>query len=81
MEAQSTFYVLGSIYMAVGILVLLIILAAMFMIYKKVTEIHHTVTHRITEELDELKHKPQLIARYLSHILAKGISSRMRTSA
>lgn len=80
MESQTTFYVLGSIYMALGIVVMIALLVGMFFAYKKVTEIHKAVTERVEEEMNELKHKPQLLARYLSHIVAKGISSKLRTS-
>ncbi len=48
MDLQNTFYVIGIIYMVVGLIIMLAIVAAVFTIKSKVNDIHR----RIEQKLD-----------------------------
>ena len=78
MNAQDLFYVLASIYLVFGILVLLVILGTIFYLIKRVNEISDNVSKRVEQEIKEIKEKPRLLASYIGHVVAKGIKNTMR---
>lgn len=78
MNAQDLFYILGSIYLILGIVVLVVILATIFYLVKRVNEISDNVSKRVEQEIQEIKEKPRLLASYIGHVVAKGIKNTMR---
>lgn len=80
MNAQDIFYILGSIYLALGILLMIIIIGATIYLIKKVQDIERGVKNRVEEEIREIKDKPRLIAQYIGHVVAKGIKNTMNKS-
>ena len=57
MDVQTIFYTLGSIFMMLGILVLLALLIVAIFIQRKVSHLHKTVVRKI-DELDRMTLKP-----------------------
>lgn len=76
MKAQDIFYLLGSVYLVMGIVVMAAILIALVYTLKKLNKIHDNVSKRIEHELNEIKEKPRLLASYIGHIIAKGIKNK-----
>lgn len=76
MEAQDVFFTLGSVYLGLGIIVLLVILFSIIYVLRKLNKIHDNVSRRIEQELMEIKDKPRLLAQYVGHIIAKGIKNK-----
>lgn len=78
MSIQDVFYLLGSIYLALGILLMIIVIAAVIYLIKKVQDIEKSVKNRVEEEIREIKEKPRLLANYIGHVVAKGIKNTMK---
>lgn len=57
MDIQNTFYLLGSIFMILGILILIGVVVLLFYVKKKVADLHTFIELRINE-LTELTVKP-----------------------
>lgn len=76
MNAQDIFYILGSIYLGLGILMMIVVIGAVFIILKKLGEIEKGVKNRVEQELQEIKDKPRLLASYIGSIVAKGIKNK-----
>lgn len=76
MNAQDIFYLLGSIYLVMGIIVMVVILIAIVYTLKKLNTIHENVSKRVEQEINEIKEKPRLLASYIGSIVAKGIKNK-----
>lgn len=78
MNVQDFFYILASVYLVLGIVVLIVILGTIFYLIKRVNEISDNVSKRVEQEIKEIKEKPRLLASYIGHVVAKGIKNTMR---
>jgi F0F1-type ATP synthase membrane subunit b/b' len=78
MSVQDIFYLLGSIYLALGILLMVVIIATLIYFIKKMQNIERNVRNRVDEEIREIKEKPRHLANYLGHVVAKGIKNLMK---
>lgn len=81
MSPQDAFYTLGSIYMALGIVTLLVIIGAIYYVIKKTQEIERNVKVRFEQEIREIKEKPRLLASYIASVVAKGIKNKLNRDA
>lgn len=66
MTLENTFYVLGIIYMTVGIIMLIALVFAVFYIKKKID----TISHNIEEQLERIKEKPGDVAMDIGSAVA-----------
>lgn len=81
MNAQDIFYTLGSIYLALGIIFMVVLITTLLFVVKKMREIEREVKVRVEQEIRELKEKPRLLAGYIGHIIVTGIKNSMRDKA
>jgi uncharacterized membrane protein len=81
MDLQNTFYLLGIIYMILGILMLVGIIVLLFYIKKKIGDIHDFVELRI-DQLTNLSLKPvKRASDMVRDILSTSPSKKTRTTA
>lgn len=76
MDLQNTFYLLGIIYMVLGIFILIGIVVLLFYIKKKIGDLHDFVELRI-DQLTDVTLKP---VRKASHIVKNILHSSKRSS-
>lgn len=81
MSAQDLFFTLGSVYMALGIVFMVVVIGGIFFIYKKATQLERDVKNRIDRELGEMREKPRLLAAFVATMIAKAVKSKFKNDA
>ena len=82
MDYQELFYFLGSIYMLLGIIFLIVMLVVTFYLIKKYQELHEVIKEKtakiamdIRDVKEEITHQPSILMRYAGHLIVRGIKN------
>lgn len=72
MNYQELFYFLGSVYMFLGIVLMIVLLGTIIYLVQKARELQAVVREK-TEKIAQMTHQPSIVVRYAGHLIAKGI--------